>query len=273
MIPIAWLAAYWLRFNLGEFPPHVLHHVITELPIVIIIQLSFNWMFGLYRGVWRFASMPDLLRIIKAVSVAVLTSLMVLFFYNRLHMTPRSVFPLYGILLLMLLGGPRFIVRWFKDYTGMVKGKRVLIVGAGQAGESIVRDFRRFEEGSYNPIKFVDDDPMKKGTEIQGIRVAGNTREIPKLVIKHNIDLVVVAMPSAKAAAMRRIVSYCESADVPCSTLPSVSDLADGRVSVEALRKVSLEDLYKKTPLCRQRETIITKPQYRKPQPSGKYSE
>lgn len=249
MIPVSWLFAYWLRYNLDTIPTLMWQQALAALPVVVVIQLGFYQVFGLYRGVWRFASMPDLVRIFKAVLAAMVGIVIGLFFYNRLHGTPRSVILMYGLLQIMLLGGSRFVFRWFKDYVGIAPGKRVLIVGAGTAGESLVRDLRRHNQSEYRPLFFLDDDPNKIGKEIHGIRVVASSDQLPQWVEKHNIDLVMIAMPSAHAAEMRRIVDYCEAAKVSCSTLPSLSDLANGRVSVEALRQVSLEDLLGRDPV------------------------
>ena len=115
MVPIAWFGAYWLRFNLDPIPEGFFHQALVLLPVVWIAQGGMFWYFGLYRGIWRFASIPDLVRIIKAVTAGVVVAATVSFILTRLQGVPRSVFILDGILLVLLLGGPRFIYRWFKD--------------------------------------------------------------------------------------------------------------------------------------------------------------
>ena len=144
MIPVAWIAAYLLRFNLGPVPEVYLAQALTVLPLVVIIQSAAFWYFGLYRGVWRFASVPDLMRILKAIATGVLVSAAVIFVWTRMQDVPRSIFPLYGLILILLLGGPRMIYRWVKEralYASVTK--RALIVGAGRAGEMLVRDVLR----------------------------------------------------------------------------------------------------------------------------------
>lgn len=248
VIPIAWLGAFWLRFNLDSIPAESWQAAYTALPIVVLGQIAVYWGFGLYRGIWRFASMPDLLRIIKAAIVGILLISVSLFLINRLDYIPRSVFPLYGILLVMMLGGSRFIARWVKDYARLHHGQRVLIVGAGAAGEGLMRDLIR-QQDNYHPVAIVDDKPENLGKEIQGVRVVGTIDELPQCVNRLAIDLVIIALPSVKANVMRRIVELCDMAKVEFRTLPSLNDLTKGRVTVDALRKVALEDLLGRDPV------------------------
>ena len=129
----------------------------------------------LYRGIWRFASIPDMARILKSALAGLAIITVISFFLTRLENVPRSVFVLDGILLILLLGGPRILYRWIKDrhlYLG--SGKRTLIVGAGSAGELLARDLMRASSSSCRPVAFVDDDPDKAGKEIHGYPVAGN---------------------------------------------------------------------------------------------------
>ena len=243
IIPLAWFAAYYMRYNLGKIPHVYFLHALIALPLLIVIQGFFYWFFGLYRGVWRFASLPDLIRIIKAVFVASVVSLLIVFLWSRLHDMPRSIFPLYGILLILLLGGARLFYRYIKEQgrLGLAR-KRVLIVGAGQAGESLARDLLR-HKGHYHVVGFIDDAKGKRGKEIHGIRVIGTCSDISNAVQKYEIDLIIIAIPAAKTADMQRIVALCSETHKPFQTLPGLQDLTLGRVSVNALREVALEDL------------------------------
>ncbi len=255
VIPFAWLGAYWLRFNLDVVPSEIWRSALVALPVVMIVQIGVYWSFGLYRGVWRFASMPDLVRVIKVSVAGVLLSSLSLFFISRLDAIPRSVPLLYGLLLVMLLGGSRFVFRWIKDSGNILTGKRVLIVGAGEAGESLVRDLLR-QHHDFQPVAFVDDKPRNKGKEIHGVRVVGPLDEIPQVVRRYAVELVIIALPSVKAKIIRRIVKLCEEARVEYRTLPSVNDLTQGRVLVDALRQVSLEDLLGRDPVSLDWEKI-----------------
>lgn len=250
MIPVAWFGAYWLRFNLGVIPPEFLGPAVTWLPLVVIAQAGAFFYFQLYRGHWRFASLPDLIRIIKAVIIGALIVVVTIFVTTRLQLIPRSVFPLYCVLLIGLLGFPRMVYRWIKDrrlYIG--EGKRVLIVGAGRAGDMLVRDMFRDAGRTLLPVGFVDDKARKVGMDIQGIRVLGLTEQIPKLVEQYDIDLIILAVPSAHNKEMQRIVTLCEQSGVPFRTLPRFQDLVAGRVAVDSLRDVGIDDLLGREPV------------------------
>lgn len=243
VIPIAWYGAYWLRFNLDTIPHASLITATQVLPLVIIVQVIAYCIFGLYRGVWRFASMPDLLRIFKAVLSAVLVTALCLFLYNRLNNIPRSVLLIHTVILVFLLGGSRLVYRWFKDYSGFVfTGKRVLIIGAGKEAEALVRSFRH-ETQQYKVVGFLDDDANNLGREIQGIRVVGAFKDFQKILDKYNIDFVVIAAPEANAANLRDFVAICEQAKMEYRMLPTISQLTSGQVNIAELREVALEDL------------------------------
>ena len=257
MVPLAWLGAYWLRFNLDTIPPDFLRIALNWLPVVVLFQGAAFVLFGLYRGLWRFASVPDLLRILKAVVSGTLAILIASFLFNRLEGVPRSVFLIYPLLLVLLLGTPRFLYRWFKDRKlYLVDGRRTLIVGAGRAGEMLVRDILRDREQGLDPVGIVDDDLRKQGIEIHGVRVLGTTEALPELVTRHAVDLVIIAIPSAASKDIRRVVELCEQAGVDFRMLPRMADLVAGRVSVQALREVSIDDLLGRDPVRLDHEAI-----------------
>jgi len=257
MIPVAWLGAYWLRFNLGSIPADQLAPALGNLVMVVAVQAMAFRYFGLYRGVWRFASIPDLIRIAKAVLVGMAFSAVAIFLITRMEGVPRSVFPLYGLLLTTLLGGSRLAVRWSKDRRLYADdAKRVLIVGAGQAGEMLVRDLLRTRDEFYEPVGFVDDSIQKQGREIHGVRVLGACNEITDFAERLDVDLIVLAMPSAKAKQMRRLVDLCEKTGIPFRTLPPLGSLMSGEVTINQLREVSIEDLLGREPVSLDWEAI-----------------
>ncbi len=246
-IPVAWILAYWLRYNMGEIPVPVIHSI--ALPIVITIQASIYWAFGLYRGIWRFASIPDLIRIVKAVFSGCALIVLALFLTTRMNNVPRSVIPLYGLMLLLILSGSRMLYRWLKDqnYHGKM-GQRILIIGAGQAAEGLIRGMRR-EDSLLHPIAILDDDKNKQGFDIQGVRVLGKIEKLGKICQSYNIQLIVIAIPTAPAAQMRRIVELCDASKIAYQTLPGLNDIASGKVSINQLREVKLEDLLGRDPV------------------------
>lgn len=245
-IPLAWYCAYWLRFNMQTFPV-----VFTSSPtlysfaLLMAVQLLSYFYFKVYRGLWRFSSLHDVGKIIKATFCATAISIPILYLAALLQYIPRSVFPLYALILVTLLCSARLLMRsWWEHYSKVQElsiAKRVLIIGAGQAGESLVRDLKRTQ--SYLPIGLIDDNPGKKGMEVHGIRVLGTTEDLATLALAHRIDLIFIAIPSAGSALMRRIVDHCEACSIPFRTLPGLSALAAGIVEVNALRDVSIEDL------------------------------
>jgi FlaA1/EpsC-like NDP-sugar epimerase len=258
MVALSWIGAYWLRFNLSVVPEPYWTSALGWLPAIVVIQaVIFRW-FGLYRGVWRFASIPDLIRIGKAVGLGTIVVAFTAFFYNRLADVPRSVFPLYAVLSLLLLCGPRVLYRMYKDRGSMVGVRKVaLVVGAGNAGELLVRDLLRERDAEFQPIAFVDDDDHKKGREIHGVRVRGTCDRIPRLVKNLGVETVLIAMPSATEKQMRRIVELCEDSGVPFLTLPSVQDALLGQ-SPGKLRDVSIEDLLGRDPVKLDKGSIAT---------------
>ena len=260
MVPIAWFGAYWLRFNLDAIPEGYLNQALMLLPVIVVSQGGMFWYFGLYRGIWRFASIPDLVRILKAVTAGVVIAAAASFILTRLQGVPRSVFILDGILLVLLLGGPRFIYRLFKDHslyqwiqdrslTANRERKNALIVGAGKAGETLARDLLRDSSSSYLPVVFADDDRAKIGKEIHGIPVAGSCYQILQIATKHAIDLIIIALPSATSRQIRRIVEICETTGLPFRILPQMQDLVSGKASLKDLRDVSIEDLLGREPV------------------------
>ncbi len=257
MIPVAWIGAYWLRFNLGIIPAYFMQSALENLLIVVVLQGVVFRYFGLYRGVWRFASLPDLIRISKAVLVGIAFSATALFISTRMDGVPRSVFPLYGLLLIALLGGARFVVRWSKD-RGIYRdnARRVLIVGAGRAGEMLVRDLLRTKEELYQPIGFVDDNRAKQGREIHGVRVLGACEEIIDFADRLDINLIVLAVPSADSTNMRRLVGLCEKTGVPFRTVPPLDHLMSGQVNISQLREVLIDDLLGREPVSLDWRTI-----------------
>lgn len=245
-IPVAWYCAYWLRYNMQPFPSSLTTtYSLSALAILATVQVLCYYYFRVYRGLWRYSSLNDVARIIQATVCASVLVIPVLYLASLLHHIPRSVMPLYTMILIVLLCSGRLMMRTFWDRRGRGEKpseiKRVLIIGAGRAGEGLVRDLKRIQ--SYLPIGLVDDNLSKRGLEVHGVRVLGTIRDLTELVMSYNIDLIFIAIPSARSALMRRIVSQCESCKVPFRTLPSISALAAGRVEVNSLRDVNLEDL------------------------------
>jgi len=251
MIPLAWLGAYLLRFNLEAVPDWFLQQGLYMLLLVVPVQAAVFWLFGLYRGVWRFASLPDMIRIGKAVLAGTLAVTLLILLLRDFAGVPRSVPLLYAILLMVFLSVPRMVYRFVKDQRGRNRaGQRVLIVGAGRAGEMLARDLLRDEGQAWLPVAFVDDDPGKQGRDIHGIRVMGRCEQLPEICRKLAVDLVLLAVPSATERQMQRIVEQVEQTGLPFRTLPPLKELMSGNVRIDQVREVQIDDLLGRDPVA-----------------------
>ncbi|MEI6412951.1 MAG: nucleoside-diphosphate sugar epimerase/dehydratase [Pseudomonadota bacterium] len=251
MIPLAWMGAYWLRSNLGEIPPEMLADAVGLLWLAMPVQSLLFWRLGLYRGVWRFASLTDLERILKAVVTGALVISAGLFALNRLEGVPRSVPVLFAFNLVLLLAGPRLLYRWQRDRRiDLRRGTRVLIVGAGRAGEMLARDLLRDPQGTYAPVGFVDDKPHRRGSDVHGLPVLGPCDDLPRLAREQLVELLMLAIPSASSREMQRLVGLCEASGLPFRTVPPLKQLmSGGPVGLHQLRPVAIEDLLGREPV------------------------
>ncbi|MEN8256698.1 MAG: nucleoside-diphosphate sugar epimerase/dehydratase [Thermodesulfobacteriota bacterium] len=254
-IPFALATAFWFRYNFESVPNWQVFLQIVS--VALPVQGVMFWLTGLYRGMWRFASMQDLIRILKSVLLGTMLVMLVLFLATRLDGIPRSVILLYPVLLIGILSGSRLSYRWFKDRRFFFQDKdsqKVLVVGAGQGGELLVRDLLRHPE--YEPVALVDDDPVKNGREIHGIRILGTMDDITALVEMLGVNLVLIAIPSAPQNIFKQVASICSEVGVECRTLPAITDLDDQDVAVSQLRSLTLEDLLGRDQVKLDRESI-----------------
>ncbi|HQT31327.1 MAG: polysaccharide biosynthesis protein [Hydrogenophilales bacterium 17-64-65] len=241
----AWLAAYWLRFNL-DMPPEFQAAAWSTLLWVVPLQAIVFWRFGLYRGIWRFASLPDLKRIVLAVGLAALLIPVALILFRVNAVVPRSVLILDPLLLLVLMGGSRLAYRAWKEHrlaSVLHPGsKPVLVAGAGSAADFLLRELARNPAG-FHVVGLLDDSRDKRGRLVQGIPVLGALDEVAVWARKMEVDDIVLALPSAAHAVRKRITQVCADAGLNVLTVPSLEDLVAGRVSVSSLRRVELDDL------------------------------
>nr|BDT26875.1 polysaccharide biosynthesis protein [Bacteriovorax sp. HI3] len=245
-----WIAIY-LRFDTLNIPlSDDLAFNRFFFVAMLIHALSF-FLNGLYQGVWRFSSMHDLVRVVKASSVAIFLSVVACFFMTRLNGVPRSMFLIEFLLLVIGLGGGRFVYRFLKDQTSlssMIGGadaevKKVLIVGAGRAGEKLLRDINSTPALKLNVVAFLDDDKFKKNARIHNVRVFGDVQLIPELTQKLAIDKIFIAIPSANREDVKRIISFCDQTEAEIKILPKMDQLLSTRVGFSLLRNLNIEDL------------------------------
>ena len=244
MSVLAWQFAWWSRFNFN-FPFDNWEISLFMLPLVVIVQVLVFRRFRLYRGVWRFASIPDLWNIFRASIFGALSITLICFIIFRLEGIPRSILILYPFFLMFFLGAPRLCYRVWKDHSFSINtisgSKRVLIIGAGRAAEMLVREIIR--EGSYIPVGLLDDNAELKNSEIHGIRVLGSIKKVKEICQKHDVDIILISIPSASSHEMRAIVENCELTELPIKTLPAIQEMFSDTETLSKLREVSIEDL------------------------------
>lgn len=248
---LSFWAALGLRyetFNYNAYPIASLEKFFFSSLVLMIASFIAN---GLYQGVWRFSSMHDLIRVVKASFFGVLLSAFACFFLNRMEGVPRSMFPIQFLLLIVGLGGGRFVYRFLKDQTALreklggadVEAQNVLIVGAGRAGEKLVRDIFATPALKLNVVGFVDDDRYKKNALIHNKKVFGSVELIPELVSKYAINKIFIAIPSANGDDVKRIVSFCKETKAEIKILPKMDHLLSSQVEISLLRNLNIEDL------------------------------
>ena len=248
-IPASIFGALFLRLNLESITP-LLQSIFILTAMAILVHGFTFYAFGCYRGIWRFASIPDLIRLLKSVTSGAILTIAISFVAWRLGYVPRSVLVLYPIFLFGGVTTSRLLYRIFRDRTSLLdadKFSRTIIVGAGKAGEMLVRDLEHSRQ--FVVTAFVDDDPEKLGHDVRGIRVRGTTNDLTDLIDEFDAQVILVTMPSAPLETMNKIVLLCAERGVQCRTLPSLTELADGRIEVSRLRPVIVEDLLGRLPI------------------------
>nr|WP_246197483.1 nucleoside-diphosphate sugar epimerase/dehydratase [Pseudoxanthomonas sacheonensis] len=250
MVWLCWEALHRLRYAMLPNPPSYPLWS-PEIAIVVVAQGLVFWWVGLYRGLWRFASVPDLGNILKASLVGLLALALGLALYNRLGSVPRAVLVMYPFLLVGLLGMPRLMFRAWKDNQNADSKNgialRVLILGAGRSSEALVRDLRR--SGAYQPVGLLDDSARLQGTKLHGVPVLGGLSDAPAIAKETAAKLIVIAMPSMDAASMQRVVAICESTGLPFRTVPRLVDVLEGRSLPGELKEVAIDDLLGRKPV------------------------
>jgi FlaA1/EpsC-like NDP-sugar epimerase len=241
---LAWWLAYALRFNL-DISPAYFQGMLQTLPWVVALQAFVFWRFGLYRGVWRYASLPDLKRILLAVGVSAMATGLLLHLLLLGDLVPRSVLLLDPVLLVLIMGGSRLAYRAWKEHSlyGLTQhaGEPVLVLGAGDAAVTLLKELARSPE--WRVIGLLDDDPAKQGSLLQGVRVLGRLEALPALAGELGAGHAIIAMPAASHTVRRRAADLCSAAGLKVMTVPSFDDLVSGKVTVSSIRRVELDDL------------------------------
>jgi len=242
---LGYAAAFSIRFEF-EIPAADYGVMINTLPILILVRLATYYYFKLYSGGWRFVSMRDLINISKSIFWGSIIFLVTMVFINRLQGYPRSILLMEAIFNFALTSGIRFLVRFFYEYkvgTSSKVLKHALIAGAGKAGVLVLNEIRTNANMGIGVIGFVDDNPLKMETDIQGVPVLGRMEDIPKLADQYAIDEVIIAIPSAGYRDIARILNIARSAQVNTKVLPSLGRLIQEDGIVGQLKDVSFDAL------------------------------
>lgn len=225
LICIAYYSAYFLRFE-GALLVNNLFLIKESLVWIILIKMSVFFIFGLYRGVWRYISISDLLTIFKVVSLSSIASILFLTLKFRFQEYSRAVFFIDWILSLFLISGTRVLFRVLGEFFSRTreKGKNVLIFGAGDTGEMVLREIKRNKALNYNPIGFIDDNPTKFDNKIHGINVLGSRNKIKDLVQTYDIKEILIAVPSIDIMDFSEIVRVCKDCGVSYRKIKGILD-------------------------------------------------
>jgi len=247
---LAWIGLYWLRFNLELHEPQ-LSDMLQTLAWVLPLQAGIFLAFGLYRGLWRFASLPDLQRIVLAVGLGAVAVPVVLVMLQLTSVVPRSVLILYPPVLILLMAGSRFTYRVWKEhrlYSPLAAlGEPVLILGAGEAGARLAKELTHSRK--WRIAGLLDDNPAKQGRLLRNISVLGPIAELPLWAKRFGVRTVILALPSAAHGVRRRVAELCAAAGVEALTVPSYDDLISGRLQLTTIRHVELDDLLGRDPV------------------------
>lgn len=218
LICIAYISAYLLRFE-GVLSAGNQELIFNSLPIILVIKFLVFFKFGLYRGIWRYVGIRDLINIFKAVTVGSIASVIAILFFWRFTGYSRAVFIIDWILLFILVSGSRILERVYKEFFDNINsnnrnGRRVLIYGAGDAGELILREIKNNRLLNYHAVGFLDDDKEKLGKRIHGVPVLGTRRDISRIVDKHKIDELLIAIPMISRHILEEVIGICNNLDI-----------------------------------------------------------
>ena len=242
-------------------------NLILYTAVAMALRVFVHALLGLYGRYWRYASAEDVTEITTAVAIS--STLVIAFFFlanvliaGEEALLPRSVPFIDSLLVLIVVGGTRFSVRlannWMKRMRPHSSSTRVLVVGAGESGMMIVREMQNHTAIGMEPVGFVDDDPDKRSVRIRGLRVLGKRHDIPELVREYHINQVVIAMPTASGQVIREIKGMCEKVKVKTRIIPGIYELLDGKVSVNQIRDVEIEDLLRRDPVQTDLDAVRT---------------
>jgi FlaA1/EpsC-like NDP-sugar epimerase len=252
LIAGAFALAFFIRFDFN-IPSAQLETFKTFVIPLLIIKLIIFYFSGLYLKVWRYAGVRDFMTVLWASLLGTLAAIVIIFFIYRVAF-PRSVVALDGFFTVALVGGARFARRGIrelhlKNLLRPIERRPILIVGAGDSGESILSEMIRRPELAYRPLGIIDDDAGKQGLIIHGVKVLGTRQQLKRLITKYKIEEVIISMPSASREVIRDIFFQCQEMGVKCKTLPGIYQIIDGTAMVSQIREIGVEDILGREPV------------------------
>ncbi len=250
-VALAWWLAYLVRFNF-DIPAEFHAGLYRGLAVTLVLQALLLRAFGLYRSIWVFASLPDLVCIARAVAVsALLTPLVVVVAVRSAPEVPRLVFAMQPLLLAMYMGGSRVLYRTWKEsrlYGGLrALGQPVVVLGTGDAAVSLVRELSRSAE--WRVVGLLDDNKANLGREVYGCKVLGRIADLERIAEEYKVGHAIIAMPNERHEVRRKMASACVRAGVKALIVPAIADVMTGRVKVSEVRNVDVEDLLGRDPV------------------------
>jgi FlaA1/EpsC-like NDP-sugar epimerase len=258
LITCAYISAFLLRFDF-QIPLQENHIFFHGLWVVLAIKPLVFLFSGLYRNLWRYASLQDAIEIFKVITISSVMAIFTAMYLRYFEAFPRSLFILDGFVLLFMVSASRLLWRVYRETLYMPragKGRKTLIVGAGEAGSMLLKEMRKKRSSEFNVVGFVDDDRQKKGMLLHRIPVLGDIGHLKGIVRKYKIEEIIVAIPSANGKILRRIVGCCEKTKVVVKTLPGINDIIDGKISVSQIKDVDIEDLLGREPVVLDEKSI-----------------
>ncbi|MDI6695039.1 MAG: nucleoside-diphosphate sugar epimerase/dehydratase [Anaerolineales bacterium] len=256
LIVIAALGSFALRTDLGPLFNYYLPQAYWLIGVSLVVAPIVFHLFGLYRRLWVYASIHELKLVVVAVTTSsVIISLIIVLLraVQKLPYFPRSTLPIEWLLLMILIGGARFSLRVLSEslssaHDTSAGARRVLVVGAGDAGALVVREMQKNAQLRLQPICFLDDDPDKQKQQIHGVPVVGTLEDLPRTVVTRRIHEVIIAIPSAPGRVIRQVAETCRQRGIPFRTMPGIYELIGGKVNVSRLREVEITDLLRREP-------------------------
>ncbi len=249
LLSAAYAFSYLVRFDFNTPPDHY-NLMKSTLLVAVLINLLFINIMRMNQSEWRYSSIQDLINLFGATTAGWIVFVIYLYFMNLLAV-PRSVLFIYWMMSIIFLGAARLSPRILLKLQVRIAAnkKHVIVIGAGDAGEMIIRQMKNDPDLGYYPVALVDDNPQKLHSKIHGVKVKGTTRDLFYLVSKYHVDEIIISAPSARPREMRHIVDACEATGIEFKTVPGPREIVNGHVSVQQIRKVKLEDLLDRTPV------------------------